>query len=314
MRIVNLLFMDPRSTFPETVSIREVGPRDGLQVEKPIDPADRAALITSLFGAGIKNVEAVSFVSPKAVPSMADPSQVLAQLDPPPDVTVTALVPNLRGAELALETGIDALTMTISVSETYSQRNVGMSTAESVEQVHAVCELIAANAGPDGTIPVDGVVSCAFGSPYEGNIPPSDVANLCKRLRDAGVVSITLADTTGMGTPRVLNDVFEATGTDVGLHLHDTRGTGLLNLYAALQAGIVRFDTSIGGLGGSPFAEGAGGNVATEDAVCLLDDLGVTTGIDLFKLLAVSKQLEPLIGRPVPSRIAHAGPRMPLQP
>ncbi|MFZ0666843.1 MAG: hydroxymethylglutaryl-CoA lyase [Acidimicrobiales bacterium] len=302
------------TTFPETASIREVGPRDGLQTEKPLDPSDRADLITSLVDTGIMNIEAVSFVSPKAVPSMADPTAVLARLNLPPDVTVTALVPNKRGAEMALQTGIDALTMTISVSETYNQRNVHMSTTESLEQVHAVCDLIAENTSGDRTVPVDGVISCAFGSPYEGDIPPSDVANLCKWLRDAGVASITLADTTGMGTPRVLEDVLEATGAGVGLHLHDTRGTGLLNLYAALRAGVVRFDTSIGGLGGSPFAEGAGGNVATEDAVALLDDLGVTTGIDLFKLMAVSKQLEQLIGRPVPSRIAHAGPRMPIRP
>jgi len=291
-------------SYPERVSIREVGPRDGLQVEEPIEPADRAALVRSLVAAGIKNIEAVSFVSPKAVPSMARADEVLAQLELPPDVILTALVPNKRGAEMALESRVGALSLTISVSEAYSERNVQMTTAQSLAQVARVCDLAS-----DARIPVDGVVSCAFGSPYEGDIPPTQVKGLCKQLVEAGVTSITLADTTGMATPRVLADVLTETGTNVGLHLHDTRGTGLVNLFSALQAGVVRFDTAIGGLGGSPFAKGAGGNVATEDVVALLEDLGVSTGIDLAELMMVSKELEELIGRPVPSRVAHAGPR-----
>jgi hydroxymethylglutaryl-CoA lyase len=291
---------------PAAVQIREVGPRDGLQIEKPLGPAERAALVQSLVDAGVVRVEAVSFVSPSAVPAMAQAAEVISLLDLPRDVTVTALVPNVRGAEMALAAGVGELTVTVSVSETYNQRNVHMTTEQSVNEVTDICAL-ASSAG----IPVDAVVSCSFGSPYEGDISPGEVGLLCERLRSGGASAVTLADTTGMATPRVLSDVLAVTGTDVALHLHDTRGTALVNLYAALQAGLVRFDTAIGGLGGSPFAHGAGGNVATEDVVSLLDDLGVVTGIDLIKLISISAQVEELVGHPVPSRVAHAGPRLP---
>jgi hydroxymethylglutaryl-CoA lyase len=291
---------------PAAVQIREVGPRDGLQIEKPLGPAERAELVLSLVDAGVVRIEAVSFVSPSAVPAMAHAAEVLSLLDLPRAVTVTALVPNVRGAEMALAAGIGELTVTVSVSETYNQRNVHMTTEQSVNEVTDICAL-ASSAG----IPVDAVVSCSFGSPYEGDISPGEVGILCERLRSAGANAVTLADTTGMATPRVLSDVLAVTGTDIGLHLHDTRGTALVNLFAALQAGVVRFDTAIGGLGGSPFAHGAGGNVATEDVVSLLDDLGVVTGIDLIKLISVSAQVEELVGHPVPSRVAHAGPRLP---
>jgi hydroxymethylglutaryl-CoA lyase len=291
---------------PAAVQIREVGPRDGLQIEKPLGPAERAELVLSLVDAGVVRIEAVSFVSPSAVPAMAHAAEVLSLLDLPRAVTVTALVPNVRGAEMALAAGIGELTVTVSVSETYNQRNVHMTTEQSVNVVTDICAL-ASSAG----IPVDAVVSCSFGSPYEGDISPGEVGILCERLRSAGANAVTLADTTGMATPRVLSDVLAVTGTDIGLHLHDTRGTALVNLFAALQAGVVRFDTAIGGLGGSPFAHGAGGNVATEDVVSLLDDLGVVTGIDLIKLISVSAQVEELVGHRVPSRVAHAGPRLP---
>jgi hydroxymethylglutaryl-CoA lyase len=289
---------------PRAVHIREVGPRDGLQIEEPLSPEVRAELIRSLVGAGVDRIEAVSFVSPKAVPAMAHAAEVVSMLDLPDDVTVTALVPNVRGAELALAAGIGELTVTVSVSESYNQRNVRMTTQRSVNEVKDICAL-----GSSSGVPVDAVVSCAFGSPYEGDISPRDVGDLCDRLRDAGAAAVTLADTTGMATPRVLCEVLAVTGTGVGLHLHDTRGTALLNLYAALQAGVIRFDAAIGGLGGSPFAQGAGGNVATEDVVALLDDLGIDTGIDLTALIAISARVEELVGHAVASRVAHAGPR-----
>ena len=156
---------------------------------------------------------------------------------------------------------------------------------------------------------VDAVVSCAFGSPYEGDLDPEDVHHLGRRLYDEGATSLTYADTTGMATPRRIDDLLDVTGPDVGLHLHETRGTALVNAYAALERGVRRFDTSVGGLGGSPFAAGAAGNLATEDLVYVLDDLGLTTGIDLERLLAVSAQVAALVGHPVPSRVAAAGPR-----
>ena len=189
-------------------------------------------------------------------------------------------------------------------SATYNERNVKMSIDDSVEQIAAIAAMAAA-AG----VPVDAVISCSFGSPYEGDITPTDVAMLAERLRAAGATAITLADTTGMATPRRIHDVLAVTGTDVGLHLHETRSTGLVNLYAGLLAGITRFDTSVGGLGGSPFAHGAAGNVATEEVVALCDDLGVSTGLGVEALIDAALLAEGLIGHAVPSRVAHAGPR-----
>ena len=204
--------------------------------------------------------------------------------------------------------GVDALTLTVSASEVYSQRNVHMSVDESVAQVGAI------RAAIGDALPIDTVVSCAFGSPYEGDIAPGPVAAIGRRALGTGSTSVTFADTTGMATPRRVRDLLEEAGTDVGLHLHDTRGTALVNAYAALEAGVTRFDTAVGGLGGSPFAAGAGGNLATEDLVHLCDDLGIATGIDLDALLAVSSQVAEAVGHPIPSRIAAAGPRSRLHP
>jgi hydroxymethylglutaryl-CoA lyase len=265
-------------------------------------------LVRALVLTGIVDIEAVSFVSPKAVPAMAGASEVLAGLELPPAVKVAALVPNVRGAELALDAGIRHLTVTVSASPAYSERNVHMTREQSIIEASAICAIAS---GAD--VPVDAVLSCSFGSPYEGDIAAAEVKGLCDELRSGGAAAVTLADTTGMATPRILDEVLSMTGVDVGLHLHDTRGTALLNLYAAISFGVTRFDTAIGGLGGSPFAPGVGGNVATEDVVALLDDLGVETGIDLDKLVVVSSQVEDVIGHQVPSRVAHAGPRTRLQ-
>ena len=294
-----------RAGLPTAVVIREVGPRDGLQSEAPLPVESRAELIDKLLATGVTRLEAVSFVSPKAVPAMAHPADVLAAVHVPAGVTLTALVPNLRGAEMALDAGVGELTVTIAASPAYNQRNVGMTVDESVLAAASICAL-----AETAAVPVDAVVSCAFGSPYEGDIDPAAVATLADRLLQGGATAITLADTTGMATPRVLADVLDETGSAVGLHFHDTRGTGLLNCYASLEAGVRRFDTSVGGLGGSPFAEGAAGNVATEELVAVLDDLGIETGIDLEGLRQAAALMETLIGRPVPSRVAHAGARL----
>lgn len=292
-------------TLPARVSLREVGPRDGLQGESPIPAELRARLVRTLVEAGVERIEAVSFVSPKAVPAMAHPDEVLREIGDLSGVRITALVPNRTGAELALAAGVDEITVTVAVSAAYNERNVHMSVDESIDVAESICSLAHAR-----HVSVDAVVSCAFGSPYEGDIAPAAVALVCDRLRRAGVDALTLADTTGMATPRVVGAVLDETGPDVGLHLHETRGTGLVNSYAAMALGVTRFDTSIGGLGGSPFADGAGGNVSTEDFVALLDDLGVATGIDLDRLLLASALVEQLVGRAVPSRVAHAGPRL----
>lgn len=284
------------------ITIREVGARDGLQGEAPLPVEARVHLLQSLLVAGVTHLEVAAFVSPKAVPAMAGAAEVVAAVGAPDGVVRAALVPNVRGAELALTAGIDELTVTLSASATYNERNVHMSIDESVQQLAAICTTA-------GDVPVDAVVSCSFGSPYEGEIDPADVARLCGQARDAGVAAVTLADTTGMATPRRIADVLAITGADVGLHLHDTRGMGLVNVYTGWQAGVRRFDCGVGGLGGSPFAAGAGGNVATEEVVAMFDDLGVFTGIDIERLIESALLLEQLVGRPVPSRVAHAGPR-----
>ena len=292
------------STLPDRITIREVGARDGLQAEAPLTVDQRVDLIDALLTAGVTHLEVAAFVSPTAVPSMAGAAEVVAAVGEPEGVVRTALVPNVRGAEMALAAGVDELTVTISASATYNQRNVKMTIDASVEQIGTIAAL-AASAG----VPVDAVVSCAFGSPYEGDVKPTDLALLVERLRAEGATAITLADTTGMATPRRLHDVFDVLGTDLGLHLHETRGTGLVNVYAGLLAGVRRFDTSVGGLGGSPFAAGAAGNVATEEVVALCDDLGISTGLGIEALIEAALLVEGFIGHPVPSRVAHAGPR-----
>jgi hydroxymethylglutaryl-CoA lyase len=287
---------------PTAVRIREVGPRDGLQVEEPVGVDARVALVEALVAAGLREVEAVAFVSPTAVPAMAGAAEVMSGLSRRPEVRYVALVPNLRGAQLALEAGVDALSVTVSASPEYNRRNVRMSIDESVAQVASI-------AGAVGDLPIDVVVSCAFGSPYEGDLAPAGVAALGDQVLAAGATSLTYADTTGMATPRRVEELLDEVGVDVGLHLHETRGTGLVNAYAAWERGVARFDTSVGGLGGSPFAAGSAGNLATEDLVHLLDDLGVETGVDLGELLEASALAARTVGHDVPSRVAAAGPR-----
>jgi hydroxymethylglutaryl-CoA lyase len=290
-------------SFPASVTVREVGPRDGLQVEGAVPVGARVALIDALVGAGVTEVEAVAFVSPRAVPSMAAADEVVARLPHPDGVRYWALVPNVRGATMALDAGVDGLSVTVSASEKYSEKNVRMSVAESADEAGRIAALA------QGRVPVDAVISCAFGSPYEGDLEPRMVAGLGEQLLDGGATSLTYADTTGMATPRRVAELLEVTGLDVGLHFHETRGTGLVNVYAALEAGVSSFDSSIGGLGGSPFAAGSAGNVATEELVHLCDDLGIDTGIDLERLLDASKLLVSIVGHPVASRVAVAGPR-----
>lgn len=282
---------------PDTISIRDVGPRDGLQPEQPVRVADRVALITALVDAGVTDVEAAAFVSPRAVPAMAGAADLFRALERDEHVRYWALVPNVKGAELAVDAGVDGLTVTVSASETYSQRNVKMSVEESVAQIGPIADVA-------GSRPVDVVISCAFGS-YDTaeDIGAFDVAAIVDSAQDAGATAITLADTTGVATPDRIADVVATTGVDVRLHLHDTRGTALVNAFAAMTMGIAAFDTAVGGLGGSPFAQGAGGNLATEDLVHLCDGLGIDTGIDLDRMVRTAGTVSALIGRPVPSRI-----------
>jgi hydroxymethylglutaryl-CoA lyase len=289
------------------IEIRDVGPRDGLQSESPVTPARRAQLAVALADAGVRHVEVASFVSPKAVPSMAGGDEVVAGLPQRDGVTWWALVPNARGAELALAAGVRHITVTISASDGYSRKNVGRSTEEAVASFAEIGTTVADQAE------LDVVISCAFGSPFVDVDGAAPVAAIAARTLDAlPTARLTLADTTGTATPRriraVLDAIDPAARSDLGLHLHDTRGTALANALAAIDLDVTRFDTATGGLGGSPFAPGAGGNLATEDLVLVLEDLGHTTGIDLNAILAIASALPELVGHPMPSRVSAAGP------
>lgn len=286
-------------TLPPEVEIRDVGPRDGLQGERPLNVADRVALIHALLGAGVRRVEVGAFVSPRVVPAMAQTDEVFARLGRAPGVLLTALAPNLRGAREALICGADEITVTVSASDEYGRRNIDMTLAESLEQLAQICRM----ERPEH-VRIDAVISCAFGSPYEGDIPPSAVARIADEVRSRGCDRVTFADTTGMATPRRIDEVVQEAGNDVCMHFHESRGTGLANLFAALLLGVRRFDTSLGGLGGSPFATDSAGNVATEDAVGMLTDMNIQTGVRLAALLEASALLRNLVGHPLPSAVA----------
>lgn len=297
--------MTTLTPMPRDVRIRDVSARDGLQSEAPIAVEQRVELIEALLAAGVRHLEIAGFVSPSAVPSMAGAAQVVAAIGRPHGVIRAALVPNVRGAEMALSSGIDQLTVTISASAEYNRRNVKMEIHDSVEQIASIVAIA------DG-VGVDAVVSCSFGSPYEGDIEPAQVVALVAQLVDAEVDSITIADTTGMAGPRRVGELVAALASvapDIGMHFHETRGTGLLNVYSAWLVGVARFDCSVGGLGGSPFAAGAAGNVATEEVVAMFDDLGVATDLDVERLIEAALLVERLVGHAVPSRVAHVGPR-----
>jgi hydroxymethylglutaryl-CoA lyase len=297
-------------TLPSAVSIREVGPRDGLQNEAPVAIEARVALIDALAATGLRRIEAASFVSPKAIPPMAGSAEVLARIDRRDGVVYSALVPNLRGAQDAIAAGADEIEVVVSASETHNQRNVRRSVAESLTGVYEIVECAQA-AG----VPVEGIVSTAFGCPYEGDIAPERVAQLAGHLVDAGCGALSFGDTTGMATPRRVDALCEALRaaridvTSIGLHFHDTRGTALANVLAGLAQGVVRYDASVGGLGGCPYAPGASGNAVTEDLVHMLEDMGIDTGVDLDALIECAQQAQALVGRELPSAMLHAGPR-----
>ena len=295
--------------------IREVGPRDGLQNEAPVPVADRVRLIDALVDAGVRRIEAASFVHPDAIPAMAGAEEVLASVTRRPGVAYTALVPNRRGAERALEAGADELEAFVSASTTHNLKNIKRTPEQTLEEIAGIVEL-----AHDAGRPVDAAVATAFGCPYEGDIDPNVVASYARRLLDLGADTVFFGDTTGMGSPRrvrLLLDALEAAEIDldiVGLHLHDTRGTGLANAYAALERGVHRFDASVGGLGGCPYAPGASGNVATEDLVHMVEDLGIPTGISLDGLIAAAHFAEEIVGRRLPGQVMRAGPRTQLVP
>ncbi|MCB4768703.1 hydroxymethylglutaryl-CoA lyase [Ancylobacter sp. Lp-2] len=297
-----------RAEFPARVYIQEVVTRDGLQIEPRFLPtADKIALIDALSDTGVAKIEVTSFVSPKAVPNLADAVDVARGIRRNPAVTYVALVPNLRGAEAALDAGMDELNLVMSASETHNLANMRMTPEQSLDGFRAIVGVAAGSPAR-----LNGSIATAFGCPFEGAQPEEKVLALAESYLALGLHSVTLADTTGMANPRQvarLVAAFRARFGDVPLtlHFHNTRGMGLANALAALEAGAERFDASLGGLGGCPFAPGATGNVVTEDLVHMLEEMGVPTGVDLARLLDLARGLPALIGHDIPGQVAKAG-------
>ncbi|WP_436837504.1 hydroxymethylglutaryl-CoA lyase [Micromonospora rifamycinica] len=297
------------SQMPAAVSIREVGPRDGLQNEEPVPTGAKVRLLDALSGTGVRRIEAVSFVHPKAIPQMADADEVWRRADRVEGVRYSALVPNTRGAQRALAAGFTEIEVVVSASDTHNRRNVNRSTAESLDDIAGLIDLLHV-AGAQAEV----IVATSFGCPYEGDVDPGRVAGIVERVVRDGADRVAFGDTTGMGTPRRVRELVTAVrdrepDVPVLLHFHNTRGTALANLLTALELGITEFDASVGGLGGCPYAPGASGNLATEEAVHMLHDMGIDTGIDLDALIAVAESAEEMLGKRLPSGVLRAGPR-----
>jgi hydroxymethylglutaryl-CoA lyase len=317
---------------PRSVRIREVGPRDGFQNEPETIPTERKVeLIDALARTGLRRLEVTSFVRPDVIPQLADAAEVLARVDIPAAVAVGVLVPNARGLERVLHfreqcarartraharahLDLDEINVFLSASETHNRKNVNRSIAESL----AGLEVVLARARAAG-LRCEGVISTAFGCPYEGRVPPQRVLEIAARLRDAGAQEIGFGDTTGMANPRQVRELFElarerlgagsgAGAVELTAHFHNTRGAGLANVLAALHAGIDSFESSFGELGGCPVPAGATGNIATEDLVSMLHEMGIATGIDLPALLACARRAQEILGRPLGSHTLVAGP------
>jgi len=294
---------------PERVTICEVGTRDGFQIEPDFIPTEqKVEVVNRLTEAGVPRIEVTSFVHPKAVPQLRDAEAVMATIRRRPGTRYAALVPNDKGAARAVDAGVDAIHTVLSASESHNLANVNMTIAESIEKLRAVAQ-IAGRAG----VPMQCGISTSFGCPFEGDVPVDHLERVVARLVDLGARGIGLADTTGMANPRQVASVLERLmprfpGIEWTLHTHDTRAMAIPNILAAMQLGVTNFDASIGGLGGCPFAPGASGNVCTEDLVHCLHAMGVATGIDLDRLVAVSRRVEQIVGRPMPGQIIKAGP------
>ncbi|MGB7181199.1 MAG: hydroxymethylglutaryl-CoA lyase [Burkholderiaceae bacterium] len=294
-------------TYPKSVQLTEVGPRDGLQNEKqPITAETKIALCQQLLAAGVSQLEVTSFVSPKWIPQLADAAEVIAAVPASPQIIRSVLVPNMKGMERALAAGVDEVVIFGAASEAFSQRNTNCSIAQIVERGRPVVA-----AALNNGIRVRAAVSVAFGCPYQGEVPVADVVDLTSRFKDLGVHEVGICDTIGVATANRVKSVFEATAKVFALdqqsgHFHDTYAQGVSNVLAALDVGVTRFDTSIAGLGGCPYAKGATGNVATEDVVYLLHGLGIETGLDLDKLVTTGQWISSVLGRKSNSRAGNA--------
>jgi len=294
---------------PSRISLREVGPRDGLQNEDPVPASAKIALIDQLATTGVSRIEAVSFVKAEAIPQMADADEVWAAVTKDPAIRYSALAPNLRGARRALDAGFTEVEAVVSASDTHNRKNVNRSTARSLDEIAVMID----EAHQRGaTLQV--VVATAWGCPYEGDVPVERVLAVAGRAVADGADAISFGDTTGMATPSRVWDLvgsfrFRHPEVPLNLHFHNTRGTGLANVLAALELGVDDFDASVGGLGGCPYAPGASGNIATEELVYMVEDMGVGTGVDLAAMIEAAAAAERIVGRELPSQVLRAGPR-----
>jgi hydroxymethylglutaryl-CoA lyase len=303
---------------PPVVDVREVGMRDGLQLEAPVPLAGKLAMLEALVATGVRRIEVTSFVSPRAVPALADADQVAARLHRFIGVQFSALVANLRGAQRAVDAGIADLEYVVSAADSHSRANAGRPTAQAVE---AVSEIAALAHGAGGSLEV--IIATAWDCPFDGRTDPSRVLDVVRSSVAQGADQLCLGDTIGTVTPRRTVELLDAVrdaapGLPLGAHFHDTRGTGQANALAALLAGVTQFDASVGGLGGCPFAPGASGNIATEELVYWLTEAGVDTGIDLDDVLRAAAVTRDAVGHDLPSSLSRAGgrsvPRGPFVP
>jgi hydroxymethylglutaryl-CoA lyase len=299
------------STLPSAVRIREVGPRDGFQNEPEVIPTEEKVRLIGLLGdSGLQRIEVTSFVRADVIPQLADAEQVLEAVRLPAEVAASVLIPNERGLEraLAYRERFSEINGFLSASETHNQKNVGRSVTESLEGLSRTF----ARAFDEG-LRCEGVISTSFGCPYEGHVPPERVLSVASALLDAGAVEIGFGDTTGMANPVQVREFFTAAfealpGVELTAHFHNTRGQGLANVLAALEAGVESFESSFGELGGCPVPAGATGNIATEDLVSMLHEMGIETGVDLGSLLDASRAVQQVLGRPLGSHLLTAGP------
>jgi len=293
---------------PPSVTVVEVGPRDGFQMEERFIPTKlKIEIIDALAAAGIPKIEATSFVSPRVIPQMADAREVITGLTRPSNTRFTALIPNLKGFARAVEAGVDGVRLVVCATETYNRRNVGLTIDQSVE----MCGRIVREAEVTGTS-VEAVIGVAFGCPFEGRVSEKRTLNLARRLAGIGLSELSVADSIGIANPLQMHRVMsklvdELPQVSLSLHLHNTRGLGLANVLAALEAGITAFDASFGGLGGCPIMTGGTGNIATEDLVNMCEEMGISTNVDIAKVQTVSRGMEAFLERSLSSHVLSAG-------
>jgi len=294
---------------PERVTICEVGTRDGFQIEPEFIPTElKIEVVDLLAEAAVPRIEVTSFVHPKAVPQLRDAEEVMARIRRRPGTRYAALVPNEKGAVRAVDAGVDAIHTVLSASESHNLANVNMSVAESLEKLRAVMRV-----AERASVSVACGISTSFGCPFEGDVPLAQLERVVGGLVDMGARAIGLADTTGMANPRQVSRTLEHmmarfAGVEWSLHTHDTRAMAIPNILAAMDCGVTHFDSAIGGLGGCPFAPGASGNVCSEDLVHCLHAMGIQTGIDLERLIEVSRRVQAIVGRALPGQLVKAGP------